>query len=143
MDKKGDVIASTHSHLGIDNTGNAEIFAHGKTGIYIRDIHISTVTGTKVISVFAPILVYRNPFLGPTTDSDKGEFAGILIADVEVEQKLSQITLNRTGLGKTGEIYLINKEGYMITPLRFVDETFLKLKVDTPEIKKWLEPSEE
>jgi len=143
LDKKGDVIASTHSHLGIDSAGNAEIFAHGKTGIYIRDIHTSTVTGTKVICVSAPILVYRNPFLGPTTDSDKGEFAGIVIADVEVESGLYQITLDRTGLGKTGDIYLINKEGYMITPSRFVDETFLKLKVDTPEVREWLEPSEE
>jgi len=123
LDKNGNVIASTHSHLGIDTKGNAEIFAHGKEGIYIRDIHTSTITGTKVFSLSTPIMV-------------KGEFVGIVIANIEVEDQLYQITTNITGLGNTGDIYLINKDGYMITPSRFMEDTFLKVKVDSLEAKK-------
>jgi len=130
LDKNGDVLVSTHSHLGIDAAGNAEIFAHGKEGIYIRDIHTSTMTGTKVFSISTPIIV-------------KDEFVGIVIANIEVENRLYQITTNRTDLGNTGEIYLINKAGYMITPSRFLDDTFLKQKVNSQEAREWLELSEE
>jgi signal transduction histidine kinase/DNA-binding NarL/FixJ family response regulator/HAMP domain-containing protein len=115
LDKQGNVVVSSHSK--IDYVGNAEIFAYGKEGVYIRDIHISTITGTKVMSISAPILV-------------KGEFAGIIIVNIEVEKELYEITSSHRH-GKTGEIYLINKDGYMITPSRFVDDTFLKLKVDS------------
>ena len=123
LDKNGDVLASTHLYLGIDTVGNAEIFAYGKTGIYIRDIHISIMTGTKVFSISAPIIV-------------KDEFFGIVIANIEVENRLYQITTNHTGLGNTGDIYLINKAGYMITPSRFLKDTFLKQKVNTREAKE-------
>ncbi len=128
LDKHGNVVASSHQHLGIDTAGNAEIFAHGKEGVYIRDIHTSMMTDTKVISISAPILV-------------DGEFAGMVITNLEAEE-LYKITTNSTGLGKTGEIYLINKEGYMRTPSRFVDDTFLELRVDSPEAREWLELSE-
>ncbi len=129
LDKHSNVVASSHLHLGIDTAGNAEIFAHGKDGVYIRDIHTSMMTDTKVISISAPILV-------------DGEFAGMVITNLEAEAELYEITTDSTGLGKTGEIYLINKEGYMRTPSRFVDDTFLELRVDSPEAREWLELSE-
>ncbi len=125
LDNNGDVIVSSHLETGIDEIGNAELFLHGQNGIYIRDVHISMITGTMVISVSAPILV-------------KGEFLGILAIDIDIEKTLYEITTDRTGLKETGEIYLINKEGYMITPSRFFDDIFLKLKVDTSETKRWL-----
>jgi PAS domain S-box-containing protein len=127
LDKHGNVVASSHMHLSIDTAGNAEIFAHGKKGIYIRDIHTSLMTDTKVISISAPIFV-------------DGEFAGLVISNIEAEE-LYKITTDSTGLGKTGEIYLINKKGYMRTPSRFFNETFLELKVDYPEVREWLELS--
>jgi PAS domain S-box-containing protein len=130
LDKQGNVVASSHLDIGIDIKGNAEIFAHGKEGVYIRDIHISTMTDTIVFSISAPI------------HSVNGEFAGIVITNIEAEADLYKITTDRTGLGETGEIYLINKEGYMITPSRFVEDTFLKQKVNSPEAREWLELSE-
>jgi len=114
LDKQGKVVISSHSK--IDSVGNAEIFAHGKEQVYIRDIHISTTTATKVISISAPILV-------------KGKFAGIVIVNIEIEAQLDAITSHQ--YGKTGEIYLINKDGDMITPSRFRENTFLKQKVDS------------
>ncbi|EDN71454.1 sensory box histidine kinase/response regulator [Beggiatoa sp. PS] len=126
LDKQGNVVISSHSE--IDPIDNAKIFAHSKGGVYISDIHISAMTGTKVISISAPILV-------------KGEFAGIIIVNIEVEKELYEIILYR--YRKTGEIYLINKAGYMITPSRFIDDTFLKQKVDSLEARKCFELSEE
>ena len=44
---------------------------------------------------------------------------------------MNEIIADKTGLGETGEIYIINKEGYAITPLLFKKDTFLKFKVDS------------
>ncbi|MDM8567315.1 PAS domain S-box protein [Candidatus Halobeggiatoa sp. HSG11] len=121
LDKYGRVVVSSHSK--IDYIGNIEIFANGKKESYIRDVHISNITGTKVISISAPILI-------------KGKFAGIVIVNVEIETELYEVTLHRHG--ESGEVYIINKDGYMITPSRFIDNTFLKLKVNSSEAKKCL-----
>ncbi len=126
LDKQGKVVVSSHSE--INPIGNAEIFAYGKEGVYIRDIHISTITATKVMSVSAPILA-------------KGEFAGIIIVNIEVEKELYEIISHKHG--KTSEIYLINKDGYMMTPSRFIEDTFLKQKVDSSEAREGLGLSEE
>jgi len=125
LDKNANLIAGSHLHIGIDTADYAEFFVHGKEGIYIKDIHLSIMTGTKVSSLSSPILF-------------NGEFAGIVIINIEMSNRLYQITTDRTGLGETGEIYLINKEGYMITPSRFIDDTFLKVKVDSFGTKKCL-----
>ncbi len=55
--------------------------------------------------------------------------------------EVNKIITGRTGLGETCEIYLVNKDGYMITPSRFADDTFLKQKIDIHseiERKKYL-----
>ena len=129
LDKKGIVVASSHTDIG-QNKSAAEIFLKGKEGVYIGDFHISNFTGNIVISVAAPILV-------------NGKFSGVLIVNYDAERGLFKITTDRTGLGETGEIYLVNKDGYMITPSRFVNNTFRKQKVDTSESRECHELSEE
>ncbi|MBE9592445.1 MAG: HAMP domain-containing protein, partial [Proteobacteria bacterium] len=129
LDKKGIVVASSHTDIG-QNKSAAEIFLKGKEGVYIGDFHISNFTGNIVISVAAPILV-------------NGKFSGVLIVNYDAERGLFKITTDRTGLGETGEIYLVNKDGYMITPSRFVNNTLLKQKVDTSESRECHELSEE
>jgi len=121
LDKQGNVVLSSHSKIAL--IANAEIFAHGKKGVYIRDVHVSTITGSKVMTISVPMLV-------------KGEFVGIIIVNVEVEEELYEILLQRHE--KTDEIYLINKDGYMITPSRFIDDTFLKRKIDSLETRECL-----
>jgi len=125
LDKNGNVIAGSHLHIGIETADYAEFFAYGKEDIYIKDIHLSMMTGTKVSSLSSPILF-------------KGEFAGIVIINIKMANRFYQITTDRTGLGETGKIYIINKEAYMITPSRFIDDTFLKLKVDSFGAQKCL-----
>ncbi len=125
LDQEGQVVVSSHSK--IDSIGNAEIFAYGKNAVYIRDMHISTITGTKVISISAPILI-------------KEKFVGIVIVNIEAEEKLYKILSQRHH--ETDDIYLINKDGYMITPSRFIEDTFLKLKVDSLEARKCFTTSE-
>ena len=119
LDKEGKVVVSSHSD--IDAVGNAEIFASAQNRPYIRDVHISTITETPVLSIAAPMFI-------------KGEFAGMIIVNQELEHELYQITTSYRH-GKTGEIYLINKDGYMITPSRFRKDTFLKSTIPVFKLK--------
>ncbi len=117
LDKNGIVTASSHTDVGYDKSAS-EIFLKGKEEVYISDLHISNFTGNEVISVAAPILV-------------NGEFSGVIVVNFDAEKGLFEITTDRTGLGETGETYLVNKDDYMISPARFANDTFLKQKVET------------
>ena len=77
------------------------------------------------MSYSAPILV-------------KGKFSGVVVINFNVKE-LFEIMADRTGLGKTGEIYIINKSGYVITPSRFIDDAVLKYKVNTENVEHCFE----
>ncbi len=119
LDKNGNILVSNNTDIIKD----IDIFKQAKDDIYIGDIHFSKITDTNVFSISSPILI-------------NGIFSGILTINIEVTAGLHEITTERTGLGKTGEIYLINRNGYMITPSRFLNDTFLKLQIISP--KNWL-----
>lgn len=50
-------------------------------------------------------------------------------------QLVDQILLNRQGLGKTGESYLVNQDKYMISESRFIENVAFKQKVETPAVE--------
>jgi len=121
LDKEGIIIASSHEDIGMDKSTH-EIFLKGKEGVFISDLHLSSFTHQYVLSTSAPILLNK-------------QFSGVLVINFDVIKKLFKITTNRAGLGQTGEVYLVNKDGYMITPSRFIDEVILKQKVDLKHIE--------
>jgi PAS domain S-box-containing protein len=127
LNAKGKVIASSdRKNIGLDTSTDA-YFLGAKSGPYIKDAYFSKTTGQKSIGVSAPI-----------TNRETKALLGVVVGRISLSM-LNEITADRTGLGKTGEIYLINKHGYMITPSHFIKDTFLKLKVDTENTRKCLE----
>ena len=126
LDPKGIIIFSTdENNIGLDRSGDA-YFLGGKEGAYIKDAYISQTTNKSLISLSVPL-----------TDEEDGELLGVLV----VRSSLSGINIiatDRSGLGRTGEIYLVNKYGYMITPSRFIKDTFLEQKVDTIAVERYL-----
>ncbi|MBC2695895.1 MAG: response regulator [Desulfobacteraceae bacterium] len=116
LDKYGMVIASSHADVGLNKSGN-DIFLKGRKDTWIGDPHISQFTKNTVTSIASPIFV-------------NNKLSGVLVINHDMEKKLFKVTTDRTGMGETGEIYLVNKDGYMITPSRFADDTFLKQKID-------------
>jgi len=115
LDESGIVIASSHADVGYDES-MSEIFLKGKEGTYIGDIHTSRFTGKDVLSAASPILV-------------NGKFSGVVIINFDVN-KILEITTDGTGLGETGETYILDRDGYMITPPRFIADTLPKYDVD-------------
>jgi len=122
LDTRGIIIASSDEEdIGKDRS-NDPCFLEGKEGVFIKDAYISFHKQRKTIAFSAPVL-----------DEEDGMFLGILVFRISPE-RLFQITTSCTGLGETGEVYLVNKDGYMITPSRFIDKVFLKQKVDLRHI---------
>ncbi|MGB7001331.1 MAG: ATP-binding protein [Halobacteriota archaeon] len=119
LDKNGIIVASSHTDVGLNKSAD-DIFLKGREGVYIGDVHTSKVTGSKVISTAAPILV-------------DGEISGVLVLNFDADKDLFDIITDRTGMGEMGEIYIVNKDEYMITPSMFLsqNDTFLKQKVET------------
>jgi two-component system sensor kinase FixL len=119
----GKVVMSTdESNIDLDKSA-CECFSNGKKGLFVEDAHLCGTKKEGVISVSAPILC----------DEIK-ETLGVIIAKIDLKG-LYGITTDKTGLGETGEIYIVNKDGYMITPSRFIKDTFLKQKVDTLNVR--------
>jgi diguanylate cyclase (GGDEF)-like protein/PAS domain S-box-containing protein len=116
LDKEGIVIVSSHEDTGMDKSAH-EIFLKGKEGVFIGDLHLSSFTHKYVLSISTPILL-------------NNQFAGVLVINFDANKELFKITIDRSGLGQTGEAYLVNKDGYMISSSRFIDDVILKQKVD-------------
>ena len=126
INPEGKIIFSTNEgSIGLDKSADA-YFLGGKERAFIKDAYQSETTKKGAIAISAPVL-----------DDEAGELLGVVVASSGLAG-LNKITTDRTGLGKTGELYLLNKYGYMISPSRFIEDTFLKQKVDTINVKNCL-----
>jgi len=127
IDATGKVVASSNeSSIGSDKSKD-DFFLGGQKGIYFKDVYYSELFKEPLIAVSAPFL-----------NNNTGEFLGVLAARVKLTD-LNNIATSEIGMGKTGEIYLVNKQGIRITPSRFKEDVVLKQKVDTENVRQaWL-----
>ena len=116
------IISRDENAIGMDKSTDA-YFLEGKRGTYIKDAYYSETAKKNSMAISAPI-----------SNDKTGEFLGVLVAGFELIG-LNEITTDRVGLGETGEIYLVNRYGYMITSSRFIKNSFLKQKVDTVNVR--------
>ena len=123
LDAKGTIIASSDEEDIGEKKSYDPYYLGGKEGVFIKDIYISPNKQRITIAFSAPILA-----------KEDNRFLGVVVLRLSPEA-LFQIATDHTGLDKTGETYLVNKDGYMITPSRFIDDVILKQKVDLKHIK--------
>ena len=117
LDKNGKVLASSDvNDEGVDKS-NDTLFIESKKGVYLKDVYLSP-TNRLTIGISAPVLDTNSNLLG------------VYVTRIDLN-KIAEITADRTGLGETGEIFLINNESYMITPSKYLADSILKIKVDT------------
>ncbi|MFH1397779.1 MAG: ATP-binding protein [Candidatus Omnitrophota bacterium] len=127
LDKTGKVVASSNAiSLGADKS-NDTYFLNAQKRIFIKDIYFSEIEKRPLITVSTPLL-----------NNQTGELLGVFVLRNGLEE-LYNIVTKKTGLGNTGEIYIVNRYGFMITPSRFKEVTVLKQKVDTENLRKaWM-----
>ena len=123
LDVTGKVVASSNeSSVGLDKSTDS-IFLGGQKETYIKDAYYLEGDKKPLMAVSAPLL-----------DSQTGELLGVLAARVRLND-LNSIVTEKTGMGDTGEIFIVNKYGYMVTPSRLKEETVLRQKVDTEDVR--------
>jgi len=123
LDTKGTIIASSFEEEIGEDKSNDPYFLGGKEGVFIKDVYISSHQQENVLTFSAPVLDEDNKLLG------------VVVLRMSLEP-LFEITTDPTGLGQTGETYLVNQDGYMISPSRFIDDVFLKQKVELRDIEE-------
>ncbi len=113
IDSNGIIIASTNElHIG-QNKSTDQYFVNGRNKTYVTNAYISDADNQKLINISTP-------------HND-----GVLVGRIKLE-KLSEIVSDYTGLGRTGESYLVNKNYVMITNSRnSKEQTELKQVVNT------------
>ncbi len=123
LNTEGRVAASTDKDCIGSDRSKVDYFTEGKKGVYVKSVYRSETTDTRLIAVSAPVL-------SMTTK----ELIGVIVNRYELKA-LNDITTNRKGMERTGEVYLVDRDGYMITESRFIDNAILKQKVDTEPVK--------
>lgn len=88
-------------------------FIQGKNDTYISEIFYSLTMGQPTMAISAPV-----------KDSN-GQLVGVLAAHANLEQ-LSELMLERSGLGETGETFLVNKSNLLITNTVFAPDGAFK-----------------
>lgn len=92
-----------------------------------------TTTGKKMI-VVSPIFAQ---------DSKKNdEPIGVLISRIRTES-LDNILIDRSGLGETGEVYIVNDGFLMLSESRFINNAIFKQKVDSIPVQKCFREGED
>ncbi len=119
LNSEGKVVASSNKEsVGVDKSGDS-YFLGGKEGTYIKDAYYNEDLKEFLIGVSAPVF-----------DSKTNRLLGVIIERVRLDDIYSIMT-EQFGFGQTEESYIVNKYGYMITPSRFLKDTFLKQRVDS------------
>ena len=114
------VIASSNieEKIGL-NISEDLCFTNGAKGVYIRDAYLCRFDDQPSLAISAPIL-----------ENVDNAVVGVIVIRIKLDS-LNKIMTDRTGLGDTGETYIVNKDGYMITPSRTINDTFLTQEINS------------
>ncbi len=143
IDLSGRIIAATKEQdIGSGESGD-DYFIQGRKGVYVSDVHTSHhfLSSEQLhIAVSAPL-----------TDKETGALLGVIVNFYdthELEKMLSgefQVEKGAVsgarGRRETLDIYLVNREKFLITPSRFSSEV-MKQKVETLPVLKCAEGRE-
>ncbi len=122
VNSKGIIIASTiNKNFGL-NKKDALYFKDGKKKPFLNALYSLKMPRHVLFVASAPIF-------------KEDKFVGLVAGKFRPE-KLYEILLDRSGLRTTGEIYLVNKEGFIISPSRFKQDAILRQKIDMNQIKE-------
>jgi PAS domain S-box-containing protein len=83
-------------------------------------------------SQYPPSNMQAASFLAmPVFDQEKQQFLGVVAIQLPIA-KMTELIIDKTGLGDTGEVIVVGKDGWMLTDSRFSQEsTILKRQIKT------------
>ncbi len=121
--KNGDVFFSLGSTKK-DNFQDDPLF---QKGLHSSFVDFEPFQNGKKMIVISPIFE-KNSKIGD-------EPIGIIISRMR-SQAIDNILLNKSGLGESGEIYIVNNNFLMLSESRFIENSIFKQKVNTTAVQK-------
>jgi len=126
VDKSGIIIAGTNSQMiGRDKTTDSRFSKVNNGETAISNVHFSR-EGTPAFGTASPV-------------KSGDETIGFVFMRLDMEKALFPLLLDKIGIGGTGETYLVNNDGYAISPLLFEEDAVLKWKMSSINSRNCLE----
>ncbi|MCM2325081.1 MAG: ATP-binding protein [Candidatus Woesearchaeota archaeon] len=116
---------STSPSLEKKNVAQESFFIEGKKGVYVTNPYYSLMVQHDTMVVSAPMI------------NSQGSLISVIGGRVDLSA-VSSLMTQRTGLGDTGETYLVNNYNYMITSSRFQEGLEFKKAIYSDVIKDCL-----
>jgi GAF domain-containing protein/HAMP domain-containing protein/anti-sigma regulatory factor (Ser/Thr protein kinase) len=107
----GRVVVSTDKRYEGQYRNQDTYFRRATHDVFVQNIYISPHTGELTITIAAPLL-----------DADDQRL-GILVAHLDLAQ-MDHFVLERSGLGQSGETYLVDQHNIVVTGERFDPQEF-------------------
>jgi len=107
---------------------------------FIKGMRESFV-GFEPVENFGKKMVVAIPIFS-SVEQKSSEPIGVIISTMR-SAEIDEILLNRSGLGETGEIYLVNEDFLMISESRFIENAVFNQKVETLGVIQCFENGEE
>ncbi|MDX1763392.1 MAG: PAS domain S-box protein [bacterium] len=124
--KEGNVIAASEpQRVGEDRRNSPETALFRQAPSMVHSLYTETERRPEIL-IAAPI------------DSPEGESIGLFTMTVNFAN-IYRILGNRTGLGETGETYLVNPQGDLISPSRHLPNAVMNQKVSLREIYEYMD----
>lgn len=115
------VASSDSSKVGDDKTKKAT-YTEGKKGLFFNNLHLSSGGKKPAFGIALPLLNKNEQLLG------------IVLVDVNAD-KLYDILGRTPFFGDFGEIFLVNKDNLLISPSKYLSDTFLKKEIVTELVR--------
>lgn len=119
----GEVIVSTDKSLeGQEHYNNIHFTEPVNSDLYVSDIYYSKKYNNPSMVITCP--VYSITHTGK-------HIIGIILGRINIELIQKELFLDRTGLGMTGETFIINRDSIVLSDLRWHSNAQLKLKLNS------------
>ncbi len=111
LDLNGNVVLSTDKAREGQSRADDTYFNQGKSSTYVQNVYPSRLTGKPTITIATPLF-----------DQDKRR-VGVLASHLNLA-RIDRIILERTGLGGSGETYLVDTSNAFVSESRFGGQGF-------------------
>jgi len=125
MNLEGEIIVSTDLEQEGKNKANRPYFISGREDTFIQNVYHSLTLGQPALTISTPVV------------GNSGEVIGVLAGRADL-RALSRIMEEYSGLGETGDTYLVNKYNFFVTEPRFGGGYALRKGVHTEGVNECL-----
>lgn len=131
LNKDGKVVSSSRKQSIGKDLSDDEFFTNGKKQVFVKDFY-KDYTGNVVVGFASPIKNGAGKVIGVIAEKVDAKFVNDLITGDLGNQVGGKLFF--AGLGQYLDLYMVNKEGYMVTQskrLKGKKDTVLSQKVDS------------